>query len=357
MNLKGIKSGNLPVEPNASIEYLAQDPAMVHVPTEPVNEQLLAASAVHEERPPDLASLRYFSRGWDKAVKRLSAPEAAKNNLLDILKNPKKYSRDDILEAILSNYSGEAYGDAQWRKVDGGWTTPAVPTVYGQFRIDHPGLAQLSLDSGFVTHLPEFMEMEIRGSDSLATRNKLKEKLGEKVVYRGMMLSDEELEDVKAHGIMSSFTNHSAEAERTKEEFEAKVLSTDVNELYERHFHGENPYYSPLISVSAHKDVATAVGRYFGRSRGKEGKKFYLFKLKVPKIDLAHYTKHGIRKPSRLEALRSKLSISVDGIANEYDWDENVESYMFWKIDPSEILEITQPDIKESEWNGQKTLG
>lgn len=327
----------------------------IPVPTGPVNQQLLAASAVPDETPVDLARLRRF-RGYDEAVQRLAAPEAVKNNLLDILRNPKGHSRDDVLKAILANYSGEAYGDEQWRKTDGGWTTPKVPTIYGQFRIDHPELAQLSLDTGFVTHLPEFTEMDALGADSLAVRDKMKERLGEEIVYRGMTLTDEELEDIKTHGIMSGFPDYVAKAERPKEELEANVLSTNVNELYERHFHHENPH-SPLISVSAHSDIATAVGRHFGKHRRREGAKFYLFKLKVPKIDIVHYSEHGIRKPSKLQGSTARISVSLDGAASNYDFDEKVESYMFWKIDPSEILEITQPDIKESEWNGNKTLG
>ena len=58
-----------------------------------------------------------------------------------------------------------------------------------------------------------------------------------------------------------------------------------------------------------------------------------------------------------MQDLKAKFTVSVDGKRSEYDWNEKIESYIFWKIDPNEILEITQPDIKESEWNGQKTQG
>lgn len=301
-----------------------------------------------------LEKLRWF-RGNDDAVEKIEGPQEEK--LLSVLRGPKEKSRDDLMTAIFENYSGKAYGDHQWRKVTGGWTTPEVPTIYGDFRSTYEGLSQLSLDPGFITHLPEFMEMQDSLPDNSGyqdARESLKNKLGDKTVWRGMMLTEEEMEDVKQYGIMSPFTGYVSESKTPKEEFEAKILSTYISESIERHFHGEN-HASPFLSVSSHRDLAISVGRHFGKKG--EGRKFYLFKIKVPEVDLISYTDVGVRKPSKLQDSTSKLSIAVDGEENKYEWDKEAESFVFWKIDPEEIVEITQPKVKESSWNNRKTIG
>jgi hypothetical protein len=306
-----------------------------------------------------LELLRNGLRGDDKAIAETGS-SVEQEKLLEILKDPAHYSRRELLSTIFANYSGEAYGDYQWQKKTGGWTTPEEQTIYGKFMESYPEFNQLSLDAGFITHLPEFMEMlekgEIRSTDFEGARNELRKKLGYKILYRGTMLTDEESQSVKEKGLMSPLTRQIEKSEQPKEEFEAKALSTDINYSIESHFHGEN-YATPYLSVSAHEDVAIAVGRHFGKR--EPGQKFYLFKLRVPVIDLISYREHGIKTPYKIRELIDRnpdhsLVVSVEG---KYKWDEGVESYMFWKIDPEDIMEITEPDVKESSWNNRRTSG
>ncbi|NTV41187.1 MAG: hypothetical protein HGA61_02845 [Candidatus Moranbacteria bacterium] len=303
-----------------------------------------------------LERLRQF-RGDDEAVVEVTS-DAEQQGLLDTLENPQKNSREKLMSEMFKNFSGKEYGDYQWSQYTGGWTTPKIPTLYGEFRNSYGNFVQLSLDAGFITHLPEFFQCaqngELENLDYEAVRDLLKEKLGDKIAWRGMMLSIDELEDIKRNGIMSPFTKYLGQADHPKEEFSAKILSTNIHELIERHFHGEN-WISPFISVSEEKNIAISVGRHFGQ-KGRD-KKFYLLKLKVPEIDLISYAEHGVKKPSKLQALKSNLSISVDGDESKHEWDKSVESYLFWKINPEEILEITQPEVTESAWNNQKTIG
>ena len=305
----------------------------------------------------DLANLRSY-RGSNDAVVRLAPTD---EKLMSTIQDPEHHSRDEVLESISEGYSGEAYGDYQWDKTSGGWSTPKVPTIYGKFRSDYPQLSQLSLDIGVMTHLPELMELlgemaedDLRKLDHKQVREKLKEKLGYETMWRGMMLTEEEVEYVKKNGIMSPFAMNGKNSEQPKERFEARVLSTDVNELIERHFHGEN-LDTPFISVSAHQNVAIAVGRHFGNKRNE--RKLYLFKLKVPNIDRIHYAEHGIKTPYKLQNSAKILSIGINEVKSTYDFDKDAESYFFWKIDPQEIMEVTRPDVKESSWNGQVTKG
>jgi hypothetical protein len=322
---------------------------------EKINNKSTEILNEEQEQKKCIENLRWF-KGNNDAVQELS--RSSNTETTTPLKNFKQVNRDGLLGSILNNYSGEAYGDYHWRKTSGGWTTPKIPTIYGKFRNDYKQYSQLSLDAGFITHLPEFME-EIKSSipkdlEWPNVRERFKEILGEKIVWRGMMLAEDELDNIRNYGIESPFAKYLESVENPKSEFEAKMLSTDINELVEKHFHGENPL-SPFISVSSYKDLAIAVGRYFGKKSDK--KNFYLLKIKIPEIDRIYYTEHGIRKPDKLRDLQSKLSISVDDEMKEYEWDKDAESYLFWKINPDEIIEITQPDIKESSWNNKKTTG
>lgn len=141
------------------------------------------------------------------------------------------------------------------------------------------------------------------------------------------------------------------------EEFEAKILSTSIQYLVEAHFHHENQL-TPFISVTDHRNIAIAMGREKGR-RG-EKRQFYLFKIQIPKIDLISYSEHGVRRPQKLQEIFERgvnISISINGETIEYPWDDKVERYLFWKIDPEEIVEVTQPDIYESIHNGCKIVG
>lgn len=308
----------------------------------------------------NLELLRNGLRGDDKAVEEIGS-SIERERLLAVLKDPTHHSREDLLNNVFNNYSGESYGDYQWQKETGGWTTPKELTIYGRFIQLYPEFAQLSLDAGFITHLPEFMEMkekgEIKSTDFKGARNELKKKLGYKILYRGTMLTDEELQSVKENGLMSPLTGHIQKSDQPRDEFEAKVLSTNINYSIEAHFHGEN-YLTPYLSVSGHEDVAIAVGRHFGKR--EPGRKFYLFKLRVPVIDTISYRKHGVKTPYKIQEMIDRnpdhsLAVSVDGKEGKYKWDEDVESYIFWKIDPEDILEVKQVEVKESSWNNRKT--
>lgn len=307
-----------------------------------------------------LEHLRDGIRGSDLAVLEIGSTQE-KERLVTALKDPEHHSREEILRLAFRNFSGEAFGNYQWPLKTGGWTTPTEVTLYGMLRDKYPQFSQLSLDVGFMCHLSQFMEMlekgEINSTTCEGARDELKERLGYKIMYRGTMLTDEEFESVRSGGILSSFCHFVSHSDRPKEEFEAKVVSTDVGRAIEAHFHGEY-FATPYVSISAHKDVAVAVGRHFGQK--KSGKKFYLFTLKVPVVDIISYKENVIRIPSKIKDGIERnpgfgITVSLDGVSKDYKWDEDLESYIFWKLDPEDIIEVTQPEVKESSWNGRKT--
>jgi len=295
------------------------------------------------------------SHGRDEAVKIIGD----RNILTNILQNSNTHKRNELIEEIMSCYSGAAYGDSNWSKVISAWgNSPEKITIHGIFAEQNPHLSQLNLDQGIVTHLPEFIKFlksqEI--SDYLAAKESFKQYLGSRTLWRGMVLTDEELEKTRTQGIESDFLRKSREMPSAIENFEANVLSVYFNEVVERHFHGEN-YWSPMVSVSSHKDVAIAVGNHFGRrSLTEEGKNLYLFKIQIPEIDLVYYTEHTVRLPEKLQDLvrnGTHLHVSVNGVDSSHPWDRSTESYVMYKINPEEIIEVSKPELNMTSWNGK----
>lgn len=300
---------------------------------------------------------RYRIYKWsNESIKRIWNTQDI-NELTNFLKNANSIDRENLLIQLLNNYSWEAYWDYNWSKTSWWWTTPQVQTVYWEFIEKYPHFSGLSLDLGIITHLPEFMEfIKDYNTDKLScieTKKMFSEKLWFEEVWRWMMLTDEELEDIKIYWIASKFINKSDSTSEKIVQFEANVLSVYCSTLFEVHFHNEN-YISPIVSVSYNKDIAIAVWRHFWSKNDQ--RKFYLFKLKIPKIDLISFSKHGIREPSIFQQIKDKtLSILIDNIESEHKWDSTTESYIFWKINPEEIIEITQPNIKTTWWNNKIT--
>jgi hypothetical protein len=300
-----------------------------------------------------LSKLRVY-RGRDEAVEVIED----RSKLVNLLKDSKRSRRNEITQAVMSCYSGAAYADVNWTKVISAWgNDPEIETIHGIFARQNPQLVQLNLDQGVVTHLPELVEFlkDKCQREYLATRESFSQYLGFTNVWRGMVLSDEEAEKIMHDGIESNFLRKSLRMDSILENFEANVLSVYFNEVVERHFHSEN-YWSPLVSVSSHKDIAIAVGRHSGRALLAEGKKLYLFQIRIPEIDLIYYTEHTLRLPENLERLvknRTPLRVMINGIESSFQWDKHVESYVMYKINPDEIIEVTKPEIINSSWNGK----
>ena len=301
-----------------------------------------------------LAKMRAY-RGRDEAVNIIRD----RSNFIDLLQNSRDHTREELIKTIMSCYSGASYSDANWSKVIGAWgNSPERTTIHGTFAGQYPHLAQLDLDQGIVTHLPEFVEFlkTNESQDYLAVRDSFKKYLGYQTVWRGIVLTKEEAKKTKTEGIESNFIRKNKNMTSLLENFEDNVLSVYFDELVERHFHGEN-YQSPLVSVSSHKDVAMAVGRHFNkRLLLKEEKDLYLFKIKIPEIDLIYYSDHAAKTPSKLQDLirnGTHLHISIDGVNSSYPWDRNTESYVMHKINPKEILEVSKPEVSKTSWNGK----
>ncbi len=304
-----------------------------------------------------LEKLRIFDNFRDEAVKIIG--DRTILNCLFICSDIHK--REEFIQAVLSTYSGEAYGEHNWTKVYEAWgESPRKVTLNGIFAEQCPGLSQLNLDPGFMTHLPEFLEFiktnPIKSpKNALETRAEFKEHLGSRIVYRGMVLSDEEAEAMRYEGIQSAFFRTLKGNISPTDYFEANFLTIYLDKIIEKQFYHENKY-SPLISVTSHEDVAISVAKHFGRTWDKKDKKLYLFKIKIPEIDLIYCTDHGVMIPGKLkESIDRGINLRVILDDKEYfhPWDRHIESYVMHKIDADEIIEVITPEVKESLYKGQ----
>ena len=287
------------------------------------------------DKPNTIKNLENFRnssfRGSDDAVKNIGTLEQ-EENLKSIIENPNDFSRQELMKAILENYSGEEYGNYQWSKQISAWDdSPDKSSLFYKFTHEYPQLKQLSLHPGFITKLPYFYE----NIEKINPKNKtvdeildyMNKELGNITAYRGMALTKKELEIIKKDGILADI-NRNEHTKQSMNYFEGLYLSTKYKDMVEGHITKVNTP-SPIISVTAKDDTASIVAEESKRDLSD----VYVFKLSIPALDQIHYSEHGIQK-----------SDIISGCGPE--WEKNRESFIFWKINPDEIVEVSKPDSK-----------
>ncbi len=329
-------------------------------------EALMSIEDISEniEEKPHFTKFRDFYDDRDvlpEAVQEV-ATTAQKEQLITILKNPGLHSRSEILNQLSENYTGQAFGDSNYVKKYEAWgNSPERVLAYGILVSDYPQLTSLSFDLGFMTHLPAFLEMAQKGEFSeiidnpQKVREAFKEKLGMTVVWRGTSFTQDELEKIKMNGIIAPLFENLKDSNHPKEEFEGRFIATKIRRQLEEHYHREHPNWkSPFFSVTPHRELAYSVGGSFADK--KEGRKFYLVKIEVPKVDVIYYTEHAAKGSSTaMERHTSMLVEGEDGKDKEIFGPDQIESFLFGKIDTNEI-EIIDPESKESIWKGTSDI-
>ena len=255
------------------------------------------------------------------------------------------HSRDDLTAAILDCYDGELYGNSMWaRKIMAWGNTPERITPHGIFAEKFPSLAQLNLDLGFLSYLPEFLiyaeKTNLKEENPFVVRNTFKEYLGTIKLWRGIRLTEKELEYTRSHGILSSFFRNDNSV-CNLEQFESDVLTTFPWKLLENQFYGGH-MLSPLLSVSADNEVARGVGNGYAKT-AVDGtpKKMYLFELEVPLIDVVPYTEHCLNAPDLLRHVMERERSDLTGKRLHPLWQTNIEQFILYKIDPREIVNVS----------------
>lgn len=270
-----------------------------------------------------LESYRHID-GKDKAIKRIGSHKK-RGQLISMVKNPDRYSRNALIDSVILNYSGAVYGDEHNSRTANHWGGPnhgkEYVTLYGQFRNIYPQLEQLILDPGFMNHLSDFMELakeqDFSKHSAQEVRDFMKNFLGTKEVYRGMTLTQCQAEKMKVDGILASIPRGIDNSNKFIEKvFEAVTLSVSLRDMNYYHFNA-GADNSTLISVSERKVLAASLGKEFGNHG--DGKKTYLVKMNIPVIDLMYWHNDA-----------------PGGMSKE------IESFVFWKINPEEIISIEE---------------
>lgn len=291
-------------------------------------KQSIEQNIINTNSAKNLEKNRYhYFRGSDDAVKNIGSIEQ-NEKLKSIIENPSSFSRQELMKAIFENYSGEAYGGYQWSRQASAWdNSPDKSSLFYRFTNDYPQLRQLSLHPGFITKLPYFYE----NIEKINPQNKtvdevlsyINKDLGNVTLYRGMALTEEDLEVIKKEGILADI-NRNENTKKSIEYFEGLYLSTKYKDMVEGHITKENTP-SPMISVTAESETAFRVAS----GSGRKSLNIYVFKISIPALDQIHYSDHGIQRPDIIGNLGS-------------EWEKDRESFVFWKIDPSEIVEVAQ---------------
>ncbi|MCF7872245.1 hypothetical protein K9L97_04385 [Candidatus Woesearchaeota archaeon] len=282
-------------------------------------------------------------RGNDKGLKIIGNRTKFLNTLLNFEK------RKDIQKMIEKTYSSKAYGKNNWTKKYEKWgDRPEITTLYGKAFQEFPKLEELNFDLGIITRLPEFinfLKTNYKGQQINRIRNEFREELGTKIMYRGMRISDEEAENISKNGILANYFNTLKQIKKPLEDFEANFISAYVWNVFEKHLYNEKTR-SPLISITEKESIGVALGNHFG----KRDKQLQILKMEIPALDIIYFTEHGIKNYSTKNL---EMHIKIDENEETHKLDNKVESFIMYKINPEEIIDIYKPDIKTTTWNGK----
>ena len=200
------------------------------------------------------------------STKIINAAERAK--LAEALKNGA--SREEVVRGMMKTYCGKEYGLQHWYSgLNDTWASPGgkPASEWDKLLALGNGLEQLALDFGFMTHLPEFLmlaqEGKVKTNNWQEARESLKEQLGYKELWRGMTLSEEELNRVKNFGIKALFLRADWNGYEPIKLFEKHTLPSNPSAHVEEHFHRQNEL-SPFVSVSENRNLALATGKRYG---------------------------------------------------------------------------------------------
>lgn len=191
----------------------------------------------------------------------------------------------------------------------------------------HPNI--IANTAGFVNFLKALDSIP---ADPWKALDLYRQSLGKVTVYRGMALTKTELENILTHGIVPK-TNRSKDASKIGITY--RIMS-HAKELTKGQ---DSSFYPEIISVTSIPEVALSVAAGF--TNGKRTP--YLFMLKVDKLDLLQPNLNN--KDSMVIAqglfyyFHSKFNITRgDGRTSVVRYGPKVESFIFGKVKPEEIL-------------------
>lgn len=216
------------------------------------------------------------------------------------------------------------------------------------------GYADLIVDPGIAFRLDRFMswakEQAYLPSNPWTARTMFKEYLGYKIAYRSMALSEQEHQAMIQDGIIPP-----SKFDRESKPF---IYNHIFDALYIRM--GQIPLPNFTLSISEHPQIANAVAKQFVTD---ERPHLYLYKIKIPIIDTIYFkpdhplTDYQIHAPfnsfkNLFETVIEIFPLQQKGLVHKdqnqhFHYNQDVESFVFYKIDVSEILESKRVHLDE----------
>ena len=207
------------------------------------------------------------------------------NQRVYLFDNPNFYSffdknKEAMIEKIKKLYNIRPWGRIKERKI--------IPEFTQTVSNKHIALL---CDPGIVSRLDEFYKFvkyfsgDINKLSPLELRKKFSDYLGNKTYYRGMLLNQEQIDEIKEKGIISN----NFKGENSKDILEDLLCgyknprSVSYKDFMYAKANGDNAN-NPLISVTQIKSIAQNVPARFCPYNTNQ--KIYIFELEIPKINV-----------------------------------------------------------------------
>jgi hypothetical protein len=246
-------------------------------------------------------------------------------------------------------------------------------------------LSELIVDPGIVMRLDNFehftenyLRQPPHAGDPeklspMDLRNRFSTSLGSEITYRALALTPEQYESIKHSGIRSAFLRADKQNEVLNNDLLQPYFSKSLNPftssmltLLSNRIRGGMAAWDPLISVTSYPEVAIAATKAYLQRNPASSTRIYLFKLKVPKLDI--YSRSDA--PDSLLPFGWKLSQKVsyevkykEKKSKTFDArDPGFESFLDLKISPSEIVESSAveasqiPTKNDFNWYGKASF-
>ncbi len=248
----------------------------------------------------------------------------SKQEVVDLLKNPEKYSREDFYRIISEAYDLTKFVNLSSYEFNQNGLGKLFTRFSDNFKV-------LLLDPGINSHAQElidFVENEktIWG-DPWQLRQAFSLHLGKKTVYRGLILNLAAKNAIVERG-MSCPTFCKKLYNEESQPLESYLLGSINEEIGQR---VQNNGGGILLSVTDHPEIAIAVAKE--RSSWNKPVSVYLFTLEIPKLDLITndhllFMFYGIRN----------VRVTVDG--QDFTFNEGVERFIKFRIRAEEIKNV-----------------
>lgn len=267
-------------------------------------------------------------------------PSCLRSGLREISEpNP---SRSDLLRSAARQAKGKYKQFAEQRyEAEGVRALSALEKLNPKWQV-------LVTDPGLMFRVDEFVKFanskKLTDLGPWEAREVFSQHLGDRVVYRGIAITGDEAAEIQKLGMGSGALRQDLDILNSPYSLYIEVMNRLAGVTKT----------DRLLSVSDYPDLAAAVAKRhgFGRMGYRPGldRGVYVFKLKVPELDLIYLEKGHPFLPLPKSAEKNMISVRnpKGKVSASYPLDRKVESFVFFRAEPSEILEVkrveTPPD-------------